>query len=978
MLILLLHLIATPALSQTAEWIWHNENGAKPAADDVRHFRMSFQIGSGIIKAELNVACDGQATVWVNGKEAGSSNSWKEPLQLIVTDKLTAWSENVIAVRAKSTGTKPTMVAALMIDEEYGKRKVVISDRQWVSSTELKSGWDRPGFDSRDWTNVVLVAKLGAKPWGNVFLADPAAATPASEVTVPPGFKVELLRSALPREGSWISMAIDDKGRLYISPQGAIPESGFANKNTWGGLWRVTLDEHGQIAKWEKIPVPVGDSMGMLWAFNSLYVSGQGPDGQAIYRLRDTDGDDTLDQAELFKKVPGGGGEHGAHAIILGRDNKLYIAHGNSTPLVAGIAADSPHQRWQEDFLLPRIKDPVATFFDKLKIPYGQILRTDENGSRWEFLSGGFRNQYDIDFNEDGELFTFDSDMEWDVGLPWYRPTRILHITSGSEFGFREGSTKWPDYYPDSLPAVANIGLSSPTGVKFGTKSKFPEKYRRAFYAMDWTFGRIIAVHLKPKGASYEGTTEDFLKGKGMPMTDLEFGKDGAMYFSVGGRGTQSGLYRVSYVGKPESFSAPKSNSAALKLRRQLETFHGREDSKAIATAWPHLDNDDHFIRYAARVAIESQPIAQWRDRTLAEKKPRAALTALLALARCRTQEDQEPLLKALAKFPLDSLDDEWKLNKLRVIEMSFMRQGQPSEEMRKTALEKLGKQYPAKSYPLNRELSQLLVWLEAPDVVEKTLALLAATDKHDEQIWYAYVLREAKGWTPAQRATYFSWFNKARGYRGGNSFSKFIVRIREEALKKLTDNERAEIAALTDKPSSPVVPAAPARAFVREWKLDDLTPLLSSVNASRNLKRGKEAFAAAQCLACHKFGNDGGSVGPDLTGISGRFNRRDILESTIDPSKVISDQYRSLIVKTKDDTLSGLVAEETADNLVLITEPIAQTKTMISKKDITTREPSKISIMPTGLLNTITQDEILDLLAYIESAGQPSLTPKK
>ena len=163
------------------------------------------------------------------------------------------------------------------------------------------------------------------------------SATPASEIKVPPGFTVELLKSATEREGSWVAMTIDDKGRLYISPQAMAPD---------GGIMRVTPTAAGQVEKVDGLTPKVGAAMGMLWAFNSLYVSGQGPDGQAIYRLRDTDGDDTLDDAKLFKKVPDGGGEHGAHAIVLGPDQKLYLTHGNSTPLVEGIASDSPYRHY--------------------------------------------------------------------------------------------------------------------------------------------------------------------------------------------------------------------------------------------------------------------------------------------------------------------------------------------------------------------------------------------------------------------------------------------------------------------------------------------------------------------------------------------------------------------------------------------------------------------------------------------------------
>jgi hypothetical protein len=139
---------------------------------------------------------------------------------------------------------------------------------------------------------------------------------------------------------------------------------------------------------------------------------------------------------------------------LLGPDGKsLYIAHGNSTPLVEGIDPNSAYRNYAEDILIPRVMDPVATFFDKLKIPYGHVLKTDENGAKWESIAGGFRNHYDMDFNADGELFTYDSDMEWDAGLPWYRPTRVLHVVPGAEYGFREGNQKWPEYYEDSLPA---------------------------------------------------------------------------------------------------------------------------------------------------------------------------------------------------------------------------------------------------------------------------------------------------------------------------------------------------------------------------------------------------------------------------------------------------------------------------------------------------------------------------------------------
>src|SRR5205823_10176909 len=143
-------------------------------------------------------------------------------------------------------------------------------------------------------------------------------ATPAESLAVLPGFKVELLRSAQTGEGSWVSMAVDPKGRLFISPQEGV-----------GNILRVTLAKDGQVQKVEKIPQPVGSAMGLLYAFDSLYVNGKGPDGLGLYRLRDTTGSDEFDELKLLRKIEGAAGEHGSHGLALGPDKMLYLVNGN-------------------------------------------------------------------------------------------------------------------------------------------------------------------------------------------------------------------------------------------------------------------------------------------------------------------------------------------------------------------------------------------------------------------------------------------------------------------------------------------------------------------------------------------------------------------------------------------------------------------------------------------------------------------------
>ena len=835
--------------------------------------------------------------------------------------------------------------------------------------------------------NLRLTVALASLALAHTFAE--GISTPADQISAVPGFKVELLKSANEREGSWVSMAIDDKGRLYISPQNKAPD---------GDLMRVTLDPRGQIVKTEWVNLGVGAAMGMVWAFDSLYVSGQGPDGQAIYRLQDTNGDGDLDKVELFKKMPGGGGEHGAHAIVLGPDNKLYFSQGNATPLAEGIDEHSPYRNYGEDILVPRVMDPVATFFDNMKTPYGHILRTDENGTKWEIFAGGMRNTYDIDFGPDGELFTFDSDMEWDIGLPWYRPTRILHLVPGGEYGFREGNQKWPVTYADSLPPVCDIGMGCPTGVKFGSNSNWPIRYRSAFFAMDWTFGRILAVHMQPTGTTYTARNplasythptgpeaaadvEVFLSGKAMPMTDLEFGLDGAMYFTVGGRGTQAALYRVSWVGKVEkmteleaTIAESNKTSAGAKNRANREAAE-----KALAAGqltFPNLDlgkDSPEFFRFESRLAYERRPVAQWKDEALREERPAPALTELLALARVGDKSTQQELLDALKKFPLDSLDDTLKLLKLRIIKVSLARQGRPSDELVQMGIEKLGRQYPAKTFALNRELSELLIWLGATDVVEKTLGLLESAPSQEEQVWYACMLREARVWTKPQRERYFGWFNRARDFKGGNSLAKFIDRIKEQALAKLSDTERAELRPMLDAPPPAPAPTAPIvqRTFQKNWTMADLADSLPKTASGRNFARGKEIFSSVQCALCHHFGSDGGNVGPDLTAVGGRFSHHDLLESIIEPSKVISDQYARYVFTTKKgDTIVGQVMEENKDAYVILTDPLAGTRAPLEKQAIASKTLSPVSLMPPGLINLLTADEILDLLAYMESGG--------
>jgi len=825
-----------------------------------------------------------------------------------------------------------------------------------------------------------------------------AGESPADKLDSLPDFKIEHILKADPKiNGSWICLGKDNKGRLLLGGQRGQP------------VTRVTLKD-GQVEKQEDIKLPISEVMGMLYAFDSLYVNGFGKNKEGkgvfgLFRCKDTAGTDLYDSVEFLREWQGGGGEHGAHGIVLGADKKLYIVNGNFTEIPKDLVPTSQHRNYGDDLALPRAEDGNG-FGAGRKPPGGYVVRLDPDGKNAELYSAGQRNCYDIAFNGDNELFGFDSDMEWDWGMPWYRPVRVFQPVSGGDHGFREGTAKWPEYYADSLPSTVNIGIGCPTGVSNGIGAKFPVKYQKAIYICDWTYGRLIAVHPKPAGAGYTGSWENFvapkgLNGKGpkspLNLTDAVIGDDGAMYFTVGGRGTGANLFRVIYTGKEPSAAADlhdKDGSDARELRRKIEAFHGKEDPAALDAVWPHLASADRFIRYAARIAVERQPVEQWKSRALVEKNANAALTVLLSLARCGGKDVQPDILKALAAFPIAALDETQKLDKLRVIQVSIARQGTPAAEFAKSTAAELSAVYPAKNDDLNHELCQVLLALEAPDAVSKTMGLLTSAPSQQEQILYVLALRNAKtGWTLDLRKQFFTWWtgdrvkqqqphvvkwfeDTGRGASDGASFPKFLGNFHANAKATLSADEQTALAGVLNAYVPPGVKAAKkpakARVFVKEWALADLQPILDNVGKSRSFERGKEVFESAQCLACHKFGSTGGAVGPDLTAISARFQRKDILESVIDPSKVISEQYQNTTFKTKDNKIiEGRILEENDDRLIVQPNPLAPEKVEIKKANLQSRNPSKLSSMPEAALNTFNKEEILDLLAYMESAGR-------
>ena len=540
-------------------------------------------------------------------------------------------------------------------------------------------------------------------------------------------------------------------------------------------------------------------------------------------------GTDEYDDVRLIKLFQSSG-EHRAHGVVLGPDNKLYVICGNHTDVPEGMAADSPHRNYQEDLLLPRQWDGRGHATGRYAPGGFVVRRATRRASAGSWCWEGSATPTTSPSTPTASCSPLTAIWNGTGACPGIGP--FASITSPAPpSSAASGTGKWPEYYPDSLPAIVNVGIGSPTGVVFGTGAKFPAKYQKALYVLDWSYGRVLAVHLTPKGASYSATFENFvapksLKGDGvkkpLAVTDVVIGSDGAMYFTIGGRNTQAALYRVSYTGSESTAPAnlhDEIGAAERKLRKQLEAFHGKKNPKALATAWPHLNSDDRYLRYAARVAVESQPVEEWKSRAVTEKAPNAALTALLALARYGKRDTQAELLTALERFPLSGLSDEQKLDKLRVLQLSFIRQGEPALAQAKPIVAELNAQYPSKNELLNRELAQVLIYLRAPGVLAKSLKLMAEAKTQEDQMFYLFHLRTLPigQWTLDQRKEYFSYWTKkrkklphppeilqwfadaGRPYGDGASFEPFLKNFFKEATANLSAAERKALAPLLE-----------------------------------------------------------------------------------------------------------------------------------------------------------------------------------
>ncbi len=797
-----------------------------------------------------------------------------------------------------------------------------------------------------------------------------------SPFRVPQGFTITRFAGDDLTNDTW-AMTISNDGRVAVSGPGYI---------------KVLLDtdKDGVADRAEVVSDKARNPHGLLWHGNDL-LSVQ-PQGIFLHRSR-TDNGLPGGAPELFYKLPGGGGEHGPHGIRRGPDGWFYVACGNNANIGRGniTTTTSP------------VTNPSQ----------GTILRISPDGKQSEVIAHGFRNHYDLAFNQHGHLFTFDSDGERDHQLPWYSYCRVFHIRVGGHHGWllpgHQRSFNRPPGFFDSVNRLNEIDRGSPTGVEVYRHTQFPKHYQDGLFFACWTYGRVYFTPLIQKKDSYQQHKhETFLEptgNLGFAPSDLAVHPvTGDLFVSVGGRGTRGAVYRISYP-------------ARRKAARPVPSYQTRED-------W----------------SIHTDRIV-----------PTPAVAPADALALFGSDKDHATRITAIRHLML-ALGDISTNEARRRIDAGYTahRPDALPADLRQKAISSLAAAFDPKDpgQPLQYEIARLLAMLQADtsEAVETLAAALSSSSHPTHDAHYLFCLaqmpgprekvrdRIAEGFLGIDRKlhqrrllTDRNWsvnlrdalqaqlgFDPKTGTR--MSRSEKISPASAHLLTLLPEKERALVAGTMKRSDQgwnreaisfaekylppaeiPLLLATFRNAWEHEPRLRphligylsrhgneadrmlceefsrppagalDLTPFTEKMKAVNwdqgEAGRGQAVYTRYNCVTCHS-GNK--RLGPSLRKIAKRFNREDLFRHINEPNLALSDLYKATQITTADGTYIGMKVYSSEAQTIL--ETGSNETIRFSRHDIISEQTPNQSPMPAGLLVGASREELADLYAYLKT----------
>jgi len=638
-IVLLPCLWTQPVLADQAQWIWSANHAKDKVPTGACYFRRSFELGPAE-KGTIAIAADNQYELFLNGRYVGRGDSWDKLRTYNVTDILVR-GRNVLAVKViNRKGDTAGLAARISVKEKTGATKWFSTDETWITNLRPFPFWTARTYSDRNWKAAQKFGPFGSTaPWHKEtqVAKNDTGAPNAPKTADPPNTTNTAANTAKTASTPNTAAAVTqgekkEKSDFQINP--AFEVQLVADHDQTGSLIAITFNEFGDLlASQENGPIlSIADSdgdnipdkvhivcdkvkncQGLLALNGEVFAVGQGPEGSALYRLADEDRDGKFEKVRTIVKFTGEMSRHGPHGLVLGPDGLIYLTVGGLSGLAGSYDDKSPHRNYYEGDLAARRYEDPRSHATGIKAPGGVVIRTDAEGKSVELVAGGLRNAYDLAFNRFGDLFTFDSDMEWDEGLPWYRPARLIHVVPGAEYGWRSGWAKWPDYYVDSLPAVLDAGRATPAGLAVYDHFMFPLRFHGGLFACDWSSGRILQITATRNGATYAAKSEIFVTSERAKPTDIEVGNDGWLYFCTGGGNAAGGVYRVVWKGTvPEKIkNLGKGISIAIR-QPQLQSAWGRQQAAAL-----RLKMDEDFSKQVQSVAVTNANRPRHRIRAL-------------------------------------------------------------------------------------------------------------------------------------------------------------------------------------------------------------------------------------------------------------------------------------------------------------------------------------------------------------------------
>lgn len=795
-------------------------------------------------------------------------------------------------------------------------------------------------------------------------LATPDAPPSEELIQVTPGFEVLDLCSSEPGAESWISLAFTGDQQILVAKEKK-------------GLLKFNCPPHPtRLENPIELPLDAREARGLI-------VDPQGTvwiNANVSEQLFRWQSPGPLEAAGPRTRAGG----HGRNDLALGSDGALHLIHGDSVTVPPKTPSRIPSTR------------PLDPGDNQ---SHGHWIRFHPDSQTYELMAQGLRNPYGIAQNADGEWFTYDADAEHDMGAPWYRPTRIRHLVSGADYGWRKVTGAWPPYYPEhpeALPETLDIGKGSPTALAFAPSNFGP--YGGELFVLDWTYGRVFRVVLTPRGSSYLGRAYPFLKGSPLNVTDLAFSPDGDLFLLTGGRGTRSKILRVTpqsgatFPPKPETTEQARKreeHARHARIRRtSLESTHGPNHEDKLELIWEALREPDAGIRQAARIALEHIPYHLWIDRLLVSDQSPPALAWLAAIRKSASMA--APAMDYLASLDWSELSRRDLDLHSRILSLAAAAPDVKTQSLRQTCQAAFSR-LPTGHWPTDRQLSLALAPWPLEGWVPKLMhEALRAPDGAQQLHWLFLVRNKTEGWSESTRSSFFDLLQALGEIPSGAGMPNFLISIRRDALEVMPKEQQEKwLGYMVTRSRKPPSLWEPPESFFNRptsqpWTLGHIPELVNASNDhSPNLEQGWKAFIGAQCVACHTLDGIGHPLGPDLTHVAARFGVRDLLVAILDPSAALDEKFASWSIELHNGTvLQGSLVpgrDYREDILRILPNPLSPSETVeIRKQDVALAMPSGLSPMPEGLLNILTREEILDLLALLRADGlrPPAPTP--